>query len=311
LPRAWCVKTCGEFTAERCDARAANAPHRDGDGDIEHIADCAVSGNASAMIAGELTDKVCLITGAGSGIGRASAELLAKQGAAVGLLGRTQSELEEVAQAIRGRRGRAQVLVADVAREDEVASAIDDLIGEQGRLDVVFANAGVNGVWAPIEKLEPKEWRETMGINLDGTFFTVKFSTPHLKKQGGSVIICASVNGTRMFSNTGATAYACSKAAQVALTKMLAIELGRHRVRVNVICPGSIDTEINDNTELEGVKALKQPAQYPEGSIPLTGQRPGSAQQVAELVLFLASDRSVHLNGTEVYIDGGQSLVEG
>jgi len=261
--------------------------------------------------AGELTGKVCLITGAGSGIGRASAELLAKQGASVALLGRTQSQLEDVARAIRERGGRAQVLVADVASEDEVATAVDQLIREQGRLDVVFANAGVNGVWAPIEQLEPKAWRETLAINLDGTFFTVKFSTPHLKKQGGSVIICASVNGTRMFSNTGATAYACSKAGQVALAKMLAIELGRHRVRVNVICPGSIDTEIDDNTELEVEKGLKQPAEHPEGTIPLTGQRPGSAQQVAELVLFLATERSMHVNGTEVYIDGGQSLVEG
>jgi len=282
-------------------------------GDFEHIAALATSGNASAMTecAGELTGKVCLITGAGSGIGRASAELLAKQGATVALLGRTQSQLEEVARAIRERKGRAQVLVADVASEDQVASALDQLIREQGRLDVVFANAGVNGVWAPIEQLEPKAWRETLAINLDGTFFTVKFSAPHLKKQGGSVIICASVNGTRMFSNTGATAYACSKAGQVALAKMLAIELGRHRVRVNVICPGSIDTEINDNTELETGKGLKQPAEHPEGTIPLTGRRPGSAQQVAELVLFLATDRSMHLNGTEVYIDGGQSLVEG
>jgi NAD(P)-dependent dehydrogenase (short-subunit alcohol dehydrogenase family) len=192
-----------------------------------------------------------------------------------------------------------------------VASAIDTLIQEQGKLDVVFANAGVNGVWAPIEKLEPKAWRETLAINLDGTFYTVKFSAPHLKKHGGSVIICASVNGTRMFSNTGATAYACSKAGQVALSKMLAIELGRHRVRVNVICPGAIDTEIDDNTQREVAPGVEQPAEYPEGTIPLTGQRPGSAQQVAELVLFLASDRSLHVNGTEVYIDGGQSLVEG
>ncbi|MEI9951894.1 MAG: SDR family NAD(P)-dependent oxidoreductase [Pseudomonadota bacterium] len=261
--------------------------------------------------AGELTGKVCLITGAGSGIGRASAELLAKRGASVALLGRTQAQLEEVARAIRERKGRAQVLVADVANEDEVSAALDNLIREQGRLDVVFANAGVNGVWAPIEKLEAKAWRETMAINLDGTFFTVKFSTPYLKMHGGSVIVCASVNGTRMFSNTGGTAYACSKAGQVALTKMLAIELGRHRIRVNVICPGSIDTEIADNTDLEVAKGLKQPALYPEGTIPLTGRQPGTAEQVAELVLFLASDRSLHLNGTEVYIDGGQSLVEG
>jgi NAD(P)-dependent dehydrogenase (short-subunit alcohol dehydrogenase family) len=261
--------------------------------------------------ADELTGKVCLVTGAGSGIGRASAELLAKHGASVALLGRTQSELDEVARGIRERGGRAQVLVADVAQAEEVRGAVERLIEEQGRLDVVFANAGVNGVWAPIERLEPEAWRETLAINLDGTFFTIKFSTPYLKKRGGSVVICASVNGTRMFSNTGATAYACSKAGQVALAKMLAIELGRHRVRVNVICPGSIDTEIEENTEHDAAKGLKQPAEYPEGSIPLTGRTPGTAQQVAELVLFLAGERAAHLNGTEVYIDGGQSLVEG
>jgi NAD(P)-dependent dehydrogenase (short-subunit alcohol dehydrogenase family) len=261
--------------------------------------------------AAELSGKVCLITGAGSGIGRGSAELLAEHGASVALLGRTQSELDEVARGIRERGGKAQVLIADVARADEVRGAIERVIDEQGRLDVVFANAGVNGVWAPIERLEPEEFRETLGINLEGTFFTIKYSTPHLKKRGGSVVVCASVNGTRMFSNTGATAYACSKAAQVALTKMLAIELGRHGVRVNVICPGSIDTEIEENTEHDTAQGLKQPAQYPEGSIPLTGHSAGTVRQVAELVLFLASDRAAHVNGTEVYIDGGQSLVEG
>ena len=296
-----------------CAIQMRPTPGAKGLGILNTIAELEALRKARRMTesVGELAGKVCLITGAGSGIGRASAELLARQGATVALLGRTQSELEEVAQGIRERRGRAQVLVADVANEAEVSDAIDTLIREQGRLDVVFANAGVNGVWAPIEKLEPKAWRETLAINLDGTFFTVKFSAPHLKRQGGSVVVCASVNGTRMFSNTGGTAYACSKAGQVALTKMLAIELGRHRVRVNVICPGAIDTEIDDNTDLEVEKGLKQPADYPEGSIPLTGKRPGTAGQVAELVLFLASDRSLHLNGTEVFIDGGQSLVEG
>lgn len=261
-------------------------------------------------MANELDGRVALVTGAGSGIGRASALRLAEHGALVGLLGRTESELEDAARAIRSSGGAAQVLVADVSREGEVQRAIERLVGEAGRLDVVFANAGVNGVWAPIEELSADDWRSTLDINLNGTFFTIKYSTPHLKKRGGSVIVCASVNGTRMFSNTGATAYACSKAAQVALTKMLAIELGRHRVRVNVICPGAIDTEIQDNTEQRHA-AIKQPASYPEGVIPLTGHEPGKAEQVADLVAFLASDRAAHVNGTEVFIDGGQSLVEG
>src|SRR5690606_34892137 len=150
-----------------------------------------------------------------------------------------------------------------------------------------------------------------LDINLNGTFFTIKYSAPHLKKRGGSVIVCSSVNGTRMFSNTGATAYACSKAAQAAMVKMLAVELGRDKVRVNVICPGAIETNIDENTEQRELEHIQQPVKYPEGAIPLTRKQPGTAAEVAEVVLFLASDRSRHVNGTELWVDGGQSLVEG
>ncbi|HKO48233.1 MAG TPA: SDR family oxidoreductase, partial [Polyangiaceae bacterium] len=118
-------------------------------------------------------------------------------------------------------------------------------------------------------------------------------------------------NGTRMFSNTGATAYACSKAAQAAMCKMLAVELGRHQIRVNVVCPGAIDTEIEKNTEKRELEGIKQPVEFPEGSIPLTGKQSGRASQVADLVLYLASDRASHINGSEIWVDGGQSLVQG
>lgn len=260
---------------------------------------------------GELTGKAALVTGAGSGIGRASARRLAAAGAHVGLLGRTEDELREVERAITDQGGRAQVLVADVAREEQVEAAIASLAESAGRLDVVFANAGINGVWAPIEQLSPDEWRATLDINLNGTFFTAKYSAPHLKRRGGSLIVCASVNGTRMFSNTGATAYACSKAGQVALAKMLAVELGRDGVRVNAICPGAIRTDIAANTEQRDLDDVRQPVVYPDGSIPLTHGRPGDPEQIAEVVLFLASERAGHVNGTELWIDGGQSLIEG
>lgn len=259
----------------------------------------------------ELSGKVALVTGAGSGIGRAAAARLAQNGARVGLLGRTSSELEEVAGEIERSGGAAHVLTADVSRPDQVESAVARLVREAGGLHAVFANAGFNGVWAPIEELDNVEWERTLATNLSGTFYTIKAAVPHLKRQGGAVVVCASVNGTRMFSNTGATAYACSKAAQVALVKMLAVELGPARVRINAICPGAIDTEIDDNTEKRNVESVKPPAEFPEGSIPLTGGRPGKAEQVAELVLFLLSGRSSHITGTEVWIDGGQSLVEG
>jgi NAD(P)-dependent dehydrogenase (short-subunit alcohol dehydrogenase family) len=174
----------------------------------------------------------------------------------------------------------------------------------------VFANAGINGVWAPIEELTPEEWDRTLGINLKGTFLTVKYAVPYLKRRGGSVIITASVNGTRIFSNTGATAYSCSKAGQVAFTKMVALELAPHKVRVNVICPGAIETEIDENTEKRDLERVKIPVEYPKGSQPLAG-KPGTSEQVARLVLFLASDDSDHITGTEMWIDGGESLLRG
>ncbi|MBD3562025.1 SDR family oxidoreductase, partial [Planktothrix sp. FACHB-1355] len=126
-----------------------------------------------------------------------------------------------------------------------------------------------------------------------------------------SVIITSSVNGTRMFSNTGATAYSCSKAAQVAFTKMVALELAEHGVRVNVICPGAIETNIDENTQRRNLDKVKEPVEFPEGEIPLTDGDPGTSEQVAQLVLFLASDASSHISGTEIWIDGAQSLLQG
>ena len=258
-----------------------------------------------------MTGKVALVTGGGSGIGEEAALLLADEGVKVGLLGRTEEELQAVADKIKAKGGAALVLVADISSPEEMASAVRKLTDEYGRLDVVFANAGVNGVWAPLEDLTPEEWQQTVDINLNGTFYTVKYAVPHLKKQGGSVIITASVNGTRIFSNTGATAYSCTKAAQVAFTKMVALELAKHRVRVNVICPGAIETEIDENTEKRNVEREKEPVEFPKGRIPLTRGEPGTAKQVAQLVTFLASDASSHITGTEIWIDGAESLLQG
>jgi len=259
----------------------------------------------------ELQGKVALVTGAGSGIGAAAAERLARAGARVAALGRTEDELQKVVDGIKGAGGDARVVLADVADAGQVRRAIEDTVAAWGRLDVVFANAGINGVWAPLEELDPEEWDRTLAINLRGTFLTVKYAVPHLKRRGGAVVITSSVNGTRIFSNTGASAYATSKAGQVAFCKMAALELAKHRVRVNVICPGAIETEIEENTEKRDVEREKEPVEFPAGKIPLTDGKPGTAAQVAELVLFLASDASSHITGTEMWIDGGESLLVG
>ncbi|HEY9813993.1 MAG TPA: SDR family NAD(P)-dependent oxidoreductase [Candidatus Sericytochromatia bacterium] len=259
----------------------------------------------------QLAEKVALITGAGSGIAKAAALLFAKEGAKVAAIGRTEEELKKTVDQIQSVGGEAIPVTADISQPEQMQQAVEQIVNQWGRLDIVFANAGINGVWASLEELEPEEWDKTLNINLKGTFLTVKYAVPYLKKQGGSVIVTSSVNGTRMFSNTGATAYACSKAAQVAFTKMVALELAEHRIRVNVICPGAITTSIDENTERRDVEEVKEEVEYPEGQIPLTDGKPGTAEQVAQLVLFLASDASSHVTGTEVWIDGGQSLLVG
>ena len=260
----------------------------------------------------EFEGKVALVTGGSSGIGRATALRLAQDGCAVGVLARSRDGAEEVAAVIRDRGGRATALVADVAVEDDVKAAVADLVRDQGRLDLVFANAGINGVWAPIDEIAPAEWDRTIATNLRGTFLTLHYAVPHLKRMGGgSVVITASVNGTRIFSNAGATAYSCTKAAQVAMAKMLALELAKFRIRVNVVCPGAIDTEIEGSTTHRDSAVAAEPVDYPAGKIPLTDGEPGTADEVAELVAFLLSDRARHVTGTPVWIDGAESLLVG
>jgi NAD(P)-dependent dehydrogenase (short-subunit alcohol dehydrogenase family) len=259
----------------------------------------------------QLENKVAFITGGSSGMGKATAQLFAAEGARVALLDRTPERLQQTVAEICDAGGQALGVLADVSDPEQMQNAIQQVADEWGTIDIVFANAGINGVWASLEDLTPEEWDTTLNVNLKGTFLTVKYALPYLKQQGGSVIITASVNGTRMFSNSGATAYSCSKAAQVAFAKMTAVELARYKIRVNAICPGWIQTNIGENTERRNTQEIRHPVHYPEGNIPLTGGQPGTTEQIAQLVLFLASDLSCHISGTEMWIDGAQSLVVG
>ncbi|HIK14374.1 MAG TPA: SDR family oxidoreductase [Leptolyngbyaceae cyanobacterium M33_DOE_097] len=259
----------------------------------------------------ELSNKVALITGAGSGIGHASTLLLAEKGAKIGAIDRNTDDSDKIVKEIQNRGGEIIPAIADISQPDQLQQAIQKIGDSFGQIDIVFANAGINGVWAPIEDLSPDEWDKTLDINLKGTFLTVKYTVPYLKQQGGSIIITSSVNGTRVFSNTGATAYSCSKAAQVAFARMMALELAKYHIRVNVICPGAIETNIDENTNQRNLEDAKEPVEFPEGRIPLTDGKPGTSKQVADLVLFLASEMSNHISGTEIWIDGAESLLQG
>ena len=258
-----------------------------------------------------LRGKVAFVTGVGSGIGQAAAEYLGASGARVAGLTRKLDEAKATAKRIQDRGGEAMGLEGDVSLSDDLASAVRQIESKWGRLDIVVANAGINGVWAPLGELSEKDWQTTLDINLKGTFLTVKHALPLLKRQGGAVVIISSVNGTRMFSNTGASAYACSKAGQVAFSRMAALELAQDRIRVNTVCPGAIDTRIDENTRHRDLESIREPVEFPEGQIPLTDGKPGSSRQVAELIWFLVSDLSAHITGAEVFIEGGQSLLQG
>lgn len=263
------------------------------------------------LLNSSLVNKTALVTGAGSGIGKATAKLLAQAGASVALVGTTLSKLKSVEDDILAAGGSAFSIEADIGCSRDVQPMVSAVIERWGRLDIVHHNAGINGVWAPLEKLQEDEWDETLRVNLKGTYLVLRECIPHLKKRGGSAIVTSSVNGTRMFSNTGATAYACSKAAQLAMVKMLALEWARDHVRVNAICPGAIDSEIHDETEQRDLESVREPVEFPAGMIPLKEGRNGTAEEVARLVLFLSSDAASHITGTEIYIDGAQSLLQG
>ncbi|HET8522552.1 MAG TPA: SDR family NAD(P)-dependent oxidoreductase [Thermomicrobiales bacterium] len=258
----------------------------------------------------QVEGKVALVTGAGSGIGRAAALVLAREGAKVAALARTADRVEDVVDQINASGGEAIPLVADVSNPAQMEAVITQAGEQWGRLDIVVANAGINGVWTSLEELTPDEWNRTLAVNLTGTFLTVKYAVPYLKRQGGAVVITSSVNGTRIFSNTGATAYSCSKAGQVAFAKMTALELARDHIRVNVICPGAITTNIGESTIRRHLENIRVPIEYPQGWHPLEGA-PGTAEQVAQLILFLSSDASSHISGSEMWVDGAESLLRG
>ena len=244
------------------------------------------------------TDKSVLVSGGTSGIGLGLATAFAAAGAEVLATGATEAEIAAAGAANPG----IEFSVLDV-RDNAAVEAF--AAGLLGGIDVLCNCAGVN---LRAAEFTPEGFATVLDINLSGTFYTVKYAVPHLKRNGGAIVVTSSVNGTRMYSNTGATAYACTKGAQVVMTKMLALELAKHRIRINAICPGAIETKIDDNTDRKNLEKAQEPVEFPEGKVPLTDGKPGTSEQVAELVLFLASDAASHITRSEIRRRTGLAL---
>lgn len=260
----------------------------------------------------QLTGKVALVTGVSSGIGRGAALRFGQEGAKVIGVARESDdpEVRKLGDEIQKAGGTFLAVQADVSKDADMKRAIEEGVKKFDRLDIVVANAGINGVWAPIDELKPEEWDKTIATNLTGTFLTLHYTIPHLKKAGGgSVIVISSVNGNRSFASPGATAYSTSKAGQVAMMKMLAVEVGKSQIRVNAICPGAIHTNIEESTTKRETEKLGLAIEFPKGK-PAVNQGQGEVPDVADVCLFLASDLSRHVSGVEIYVDGGLSLVK-
>lgn len=241
-------------------------------------------------------DKVVIVTGATSGIGRATAIMFAAQGASVVLVGRNASRGQEIEKEITAANGTAVFMQCDVSREDEAKSMIDATVRKFGRIDVLFNNAGVMLQSTEIEKIQVEDWRKTFDINVNGMFFVTRFAKPYIVQSKGTIINNASIAGLQHYAAGRSYAYSASKAAVIQLSHQMAKNYGEEGVRVNCICPGIVDTPILGDRDRRA---------YVE-RVPL--KRLGTPEDIAKVVLFLASDAADYLTGVVLPIDGGVSL---
>jgi NAD(P)-dependent dehydrogenase (short-subunit alcohol dehydrogenase family) len=247
-----------------------------------------------------MKDKVAIVTGAASGIGRASAKLFAAEGAKVVAVDRSK-DVDATVKAIQEAGGTALSLVADASKEEEVAGYVDAAVREFGKLDAIYANAGISGGGQkPFFELSADEWRQVLDVNLIGVFLAIKHAARVMvPNKKGSIVCTASVAGIR--SGAGGGPYSASKAGVINLTTTAANYLAGTNVRVNAICPGIIETgmtkPIFDYAEQRGTKDRI-------GQLnPL--KRYGHPEEIAYMALFLASDESSYVNGQHIAVDGG------
>jgi len=247
---------------------------------------------------GKLEGKVAIVTGAASGIGRASALLFGEERAKVIVADWDEAKGEQVAREVKGKGGEARFVKVDVSRAEDVEMMVNAALESYGRLDVLFNNAGVEGEQAPTADCTLENFDRVIAINLRGVFLGMKYGiAAMLKTGGGSIINNASVAGLVGFM--GIPAYCASKGGVIQLTKTAALEYAKERVRVNVICPGVIWTPMVERFSAAGEEVRQAlEAMEPVG-------RFGTAEEVARLALFLASEDSSFCTGAPFVVDGG------
>jgi NAD(P)-dependent dehydrogenase (short-subunit alcohol dehydrogenase family) len=265
----------------------------------------------STQPSGRVAGKVALVTGAGSGIGRATAVVLAREGAVVYCADLDQAAAELTAVAILAGDGRAQSCLLDVTSEPAWCAAVDRVLGEQGRLDIVVNCAGISFV-CPIEDMSLEDWRRVLAVNLEGVFLGTKHAVRAMRRQpsGGSIVNVSSVSGVK--AQPAASAYCTSKAGVIMLTKTVALECLRNKdnIRVNAVSPSGVKTAMwksmpffqelmaREGGEEAAFQAMVRGAPYGRFAEP---------EEIALAILYLASDESLFVTGTNLLIDQGDT----
>jgi 3-oxoacyl-[acyl-carrier protein] reductase len=250
---------------------------------------------------GKLDGKAAVITGAASGMGRATAIRFAQEGAAVVVADLNGEGGEATVRDCRENGGRAVFHKTDVTAEDNVKAAVDHAVREFGRLDIMYNNAGVAGALGPIEQVRTQDWDRTVAILLRAVYLGMKYSIPEMRKAGGgSIISTSSVAGLRGVGFLAA--YSAAKAAIVNLTQAVAIEVGHDRIRVNCICPGGVNTPLVHRGVAGGFEGAEERMARMQ-PIP----RAGHPEDIAAMALFLASDDAEWITGTAMVVDGGMN----
>jgi len=251
-----------------------------------------------------VNDRVALITGASSGIGRATAEAFAAKGARVVVAARRQDELASLVTEIEARGGKASAIKTDVSAANDVERMVAHAIEAFGRLDYAVNNAGIEGQWVGITDLPEDEWDRVLDINLKGTFLCLKYEARAMLDcgHGGAIVNIGSVNSFLGFP-TG-SAYVTSKHGLIGLTTCVSAELAPQGIRVNLVCPGFIDTPMHHRA-----RGIFGDELYDKGLLPSVHlRRAGRPEEIARSIVFLCSDEAIYITGTTLTPDGGFTL---